>query len=388
MNVEELNLIKVANIIEEGRLGGPQIRIARVSKELINHGIITIVFLPKSRSSNSFKNILKSQNTQYVDKKLTKLSKNKIQIIIYILTFPYEIASLGWQLKKYNIQLVHCNGAFQIKGILAAKLARIKVVWHLNDTFTPSIVKKIFSILAKKFCDNFIVAADAVKKYYLSEELGKKNIYEIQSPIDTDYFSPKKRFEIKKFSLLNPLEIIIVSNISPVKGLEYLIEAVSLANQKGMHIKLKIIGEKFDNQKQYISKIEAMVRSLNLNSIVTFMGRVSEIKPLLDTAHVYICSSTSEASPVSVWEAMSMGKAIVSTDVGDVARFLIHKESAYVCETEDAKSLLDGITYYYKKPELITLYSEKVRKTAIENFNTLQIAKQHLNCYKEILNKL
>jgi len=45
-----LHTVKVANIIEEGRLGGPQIRIAEVARCLKEQGIETTVIYPKYQS--------------------------------------------------------------------------------------------------------------------------------------------------------------------------------------------------------------------------------------------------------------------------------------------------------------------------------------------------
>ena len=41
------------------------------------------------------------------------------------------------------------------------------------------------------------------------------------------------------------------------------------------------------------------------------------VRQLISIIDIYICSSDNEVSTWSVWEAMSMEKAIISTDVGD-----------------------------------------------------------------------
>mgnify|MGYP001244683857 CR=1 FL=1 len=61
----------IANIIEEARLGGPQIRITRVAEHLTKLNVKTIVFMPKNNSED-FYNLCK--------KKKLKLKLLKYQI--------------------------------------------------------------------------------------------------------------------------------------------------------------------------------------------------------------------------------------------------------------------------------------------------------------------
>ena len=47
--------MNVANIIEEARIGGPQIRIVRVARNMKKLGIKTFVFMPKKNSKDFYK---------------------------------------------------------------------------------------------------------------------------------------------------------------------------------------------------------------------------------------------------------------------------------------------------------------------------------------------
>ena len=66
------------------------------------------------------------------------------------------LASLLHIIKKENPDIVHCNSSWQWKGIIAAKLAGTKIVWHLNDTKIYWFIRVVFKFLSKKV-DGFIV---------------------------------------------------------------------------------------------------------------------------------------------------------------------------------------------------------------------------------------
>ena len=73
---------------------------------------------------------------------------------------------------------------------------------------------------------------------------------------------------------------------------------------------------------------------MKISIIVPCYNEISTIDKIIDKINkidlekeiiiidIYICTSNNEASPLSVWEAMSMEKAIISTDVGDVGKFI------------------------------------------------------------------
>jgi len=110
------------------------------------------------------------------------LTKHKPHLLGWILLFVPELFSLYWYLKRESIKLVHCNTSWQVKGILAGKMAGAKIIWHLQDTWTPKGIKMLFHLLAS-LCDGFIVAGNRVKQYYLNSKMLKaKKDYRNSSP--------------------------------------------------------------------------------------------------------------------------------------------------------------------------------------------------------------
>ena len=66
---------------------------------------------------------------------------------------------------KEKFDLVHVSGgSWQFKGVIAGKISKTKVVWHLNDTFTPYIVRLIFKQI-NFLADSFIFSSKKTKNY-------------------------------------------------------------------------------------------------------------------------------------------------------------------------------------------------------------------------------
>ena len=376
--------IKVANIIEEGRIGGPQLRMALIASAL-NKKIDTTLIFPKKNSSD-FQKKCNELGIKYHLMPLTTIKRSWITMITYIIFFPYEIVSLFLFLKKNNFNIVHLSGgSWQFKGIIAAKLANIKVIWELNETYVPLVIKIIFYFLSN-LSNCFIYASHKTKNYYkkLVPKVVKNFI--IQSPVDISFFDPNISYNLNNIEkTINLKKTIIgtVSNVNPVKGLDTLINAAKKLDYLKNEIIFLIIGAIHSNQKKYYGYLENLLKKNGLQNVY-FLGKRNDIRELLSIMNIYICCSKYESSPLSVWEAMSMKKAIISTNVGDVERFIDNKSNGLIVPSGDENLLAEAIKKFIKNPELRIEYGKKSREIAEKQLNIERCAQLNLEAYELI----
>ena len=86
------NQIRVANIIEDGRLAGPQNRMMMVASAL-NKKFDTIILFPK-KNSNDFQQKCNKLGIKYLLLPLTTMSSKWALILKYLFLLPYEILKL------------------------------------------------------------------------------------------------------------------------------------------------------------------------------------------------------------------------------------------------------------------------------------------------------
>ena len=75
-------IIKVANIIEEPRIGGPQLRLLSIASALRGKIDVTIIFPIKN--SKNFQAYCKEFNVKYLLSPITTLHRNWLKIFLYI----------------------------------------------------------------------------------------------------------------------------------------------------------------------------------------------------------------------------------------------------------------------------------------------------------------
>jgi len=380
----KINKIKVANIILDGRFGGPQNRILQVSEKLKKYGVNTVVIIPK-KESDTFYSKLIQKDIQVKRLNLHRLTRHKPHLMGWFLFFIPEIISLYRYFKKNNIQIVHCNSSWQMKAVIAGKLAGKRVVWHLNDTELPRVLKIIFNLVGS-LSDGFIVAGSSVYQYYLNgNRLQKKKFIEIQAPVDTVRLNPENVVESELISKDKGIKIMTMGTINPTKRMEDFIYVASILDKKNNRLYFYIVGAELDSQKQYMNQLKELVKYYGLNNI-SFLGARKDIPSILKAIDIYVCTSETEASPMSVWEAMAMEKAIVSTDVGDVKRFIKDGENGFVVPPRDAKALAEKVGILIENESLRIKFGKLARAVAVKELDVAICADKHRRFYLEVLN--
>jgi glycosyltransferase involved in cell wall biosynthesis len=381
--------MKVANIIEEGRLGGPQIRMTEVATHLQQRNIITTIILPKSNSER-FQERLNKVQVPYKSLTLHRLTKDKKHLLLFVVLFFPELWAVTRYLKSEHFDLVDISGgSWQLKSAIAGKLAGCKVIWHLNDTQMPRIIKSIFRLVAKICTDGFITAGRRVGNYYLDMfEQDDKTVFEMQAPVDCSVFNPDIVQPASKIETSDSLNVVTVANVNPIKGLEYFIKMAGLVNKyhKDQPINFWIIGSIFESQIKYYQELQSLIAKCDVKNI-HFFGQCDDVKSVLKATDIYVCSSLAEASPISVWEAMSMEKAIVSADVGDVSRFIANGENGYIVPVANATELADGVGKLISDSERRERFGKRSREIALKYLDILNCVDVHEEAYQSIVQK-
>ena len=377
--------MRVANVVEEARLGGPQIRNLKVAKALKGEIDVTLIF-PKE-NSRALKRQCNLLGVKYLSLSLTTIKRGLIGILLYVFLFPIEVIMLAWILKKYNFDLVHVSGgSWQSKGIFAAKLARIKVIWELNDTYSPAIVRNLFFFLSH-LANGFIFASAKTKNYYRKLiPINRKNFI-IQSPVDIKFFNPKLDYPNEKLidKIVKEKKIIIgtVANVNPIKDLGIFVQAAKKLSFYSNKVVFIVVGRIYISQKKYFEHLTYIIKHSAIKNFF-FLNARQDIRSLLKTMDIYVCTSKNESSPLSVWEAMSMEKAIVSTDVGDVGKFVNDGVNGLIVKVGNINNLAKSIKKLIEKPKLRKKFGKKSRQIAKNKLDIKICEKLHSVAYKAI----
>ena len=102
---------------------------------------------------------------------------------------------------------------------------------------------------------------------------------------------------------------------------------------------------------------------------------------------VYICTSKAESSPLSVWEALSKGIPIVSTDVGDVPLFVQNNINGYILPIRNLEILKSKIKYLYENKNICKHMGNEAKKKVSNKFSWESYGNNVIQTYQNLLTK-
>jgi glycosyltransferase involved in cell wall biosynthesis len=109
-----------------------------------------------------------------------------------------------------------------------------------------------------------------------------------------------------------------IGRLEAVKDLRTLLKAIrAMAESNHRNVRLFIAGEGAEG-----TELQAVSRSMALDSIVRFLGPRSDVSDLLNMADAFVMSSLTEGLPMALLEAMAAGLPCVATAVGGIPEVL------------------------------------------------------------------
>ena len=379
------NIIRIASIIEDGKLAGPQRRLIMTSLALKGRADI-ILFIPEE-NSKEFQTLCDKSNIPYIVVNLTRLTKELSVAVRYFFFFLFEVVKLYIHFKKRKYDIVYIGGgAWQIKGLIAAKLAGIKILWEMNDTYSPHFVKYLFLML-NRFSDGFVFASKKSQEYYTPLISVKKPKFVISSYVDINEFDMNKYYpndeELIK-SWTGKTVIGSVANVSPIKGFELLISAAADINKNLENCIFIVVGSVFNSQKKYYKKLLKFSAKYGVDNI-QFVGGRDDIRALLKRFDIYVCTSYSESSSLSLREAVSMGKPVVSTDVGDVSLCVDNGKNGYIVDAGDYLGLSNKLKILIENLYRSKKFGEASREIALKELSVSTYIEDNMLAFETVL---
>ncbi|MEH7463357.1 glycosyltransferase family 4 protein [Bacillus thuringiensis] len=135
----------------------------------------------------------------------------------------------------------------------------------------------------------------------------------------------------------NKLVISCVSRLSPRKGHEILLKALSRIQQDLTNIEVWIVGDGVMRE-----RLENQVKELGLDN-VKFWGRRTDIPEILSVSTIYVLPTINDNFPISVIEAMFSRQAIITTNCGGIPEMIQNGKTGIICEPGNVQQLADAI---------------------------------------------
>ncbi|HEY4235363.1 MAG TPA: glycosyltransferase [Lacipirellulaceae bacterium] len=253
-------------------------------------------------------------------------------------------------------------------GRLAARRVRVPVVLSaLHSTGWPDGVGRLNRLLTP-ITDAFVAVADLHGAHLIhNERFPAEKVIVIPNGVDTERFAPVPDVLTARRELgIGPTDpvITIVAALRPEKNHELFLEVARRVSQQFATAKFLVIG---DGPRR--KPLEQLARELSIESSVKFLGSRSDVPRLLSATDVFALTSHNEANPVSILEAMSVGRPVVTTNVGSIREVVVDGHNGSLVPGGDAELLTTRIVSLLEDPISCQEMGARARQTVVDGWS-------------------
>ena len=398
-----MSKIKVLRIINRFNLGGPTYNVAYLTKYLSDDYETLLVGGEKDETEASsdfivnnlgLKPIIINEMKRSINLKNDYVAYKKIKKII----------------EEYNPDIVHTHASKAgTLGRLAASACNVPIIVH---TFHGHVFHSYFGKLQTTFYKNIerflakkssaIIAISQKQKEELVDihKITDANkVHVIPLGFDLSKFQEnieeKRKTFRKKYNLDDDeIAITIVGRLVPVKNHALFLEGIKqISGKTSKKIRAFIVG---DGESR--AAVEQKATELNIpfidatqtknKSLLTFTSWIQEIDEVLAGSDIIALTSFNEGTPVSLIEAQSANKPIVTTNVGGIENVVLVNETALLCNNDDAEDFSNQLLKIVEDESLRKSMSTKGWTHVKERYHYTRLTSDMQKLYKHLLNEI
>ncbi len=374
--MEEKHKIKVLECIRQGQIGGGESHLLSLSENL-NKNIFEPVVL--SFTDGPMINLLNKMNIDttiiYTEKPFNFFIWKKVRAFI----------------KEKKIELIHAHGTRANSNVYwAAQSLKIPLIysihgWSFHDN-QKSFIKKI-RVYSEKFLTSKSRINISVSES--NKQTGIKNIKSfssvvINNGIDQQKFNPAKTFKnVRKELAINEQQIVLlfIARFTSHKQPLTLIHAFAKALKEIPGLLLLMVGE--GDEKDAALQL---AKELSIQNNIIFEPFRQDVPDVLNAADIFILPSLWEGLPIGLLEAMSMGKAVIASNVDGTCEIIKDKYNGCLVPLNNLQNeLAEKIILLANDAELRQQYGSNAMETVKNRFNAATMTKQIEDIYTSLL---
>lgn len=276
-----------------------------------------------------------------------------------------------------NITIVHTHhrmATFYMHFL--KKLCKVKVISTLHGSFSD---KKVFTKLIYKNI-NIIACGSIVKDVFIKNyKINENNITVIHNAIKKE---PRKDIDIgiEKDVLKSSKKIAYVGRLVEEKGVNLLIEAMSIILKNVNNTSLIIVGEG-----PLKERLEKQAEELNIRKYIFFLGYRDEIQGIIQQMDLVVLPSYTEGLPLTPIEAFACGKPVVATAADGTVEIVKDNKNGFLVPVGNVDLLAEKIQEVLQNEKLYKRMCVEAKKTYEKNYNFEVFRNKILEYYKLIV---
>lgn len=256
------------------------------------------------------------------------------------------LPALVGQIRRLRADIVHLHGYGASNfGRMAAGLTGAKTIVHEHfvDPAMPAYQIPFDRSLARR-TDQGIAVSSSVRQFMIQRRfMPEDKVCVIYNGAPLQEFRPlggeaaseqRRRWNIPEGRRV----VAAIGRLDEQKGNRYLIEAAAHLLRRGHRMAVVLVGDG-----PLANELTAQRGALGIDSSVVFTGFQSDIQAIQSMVDIQVFPSLWEGTPLTVFEAMASGRAIVATGVDGLGEVLRDRHNALLVPPRNAYALAAAI---------------------------------------------
>jgi glycosyltransferase involved in cell wall biosynthesis len=266
-------------------------------------------------------------------------------------------AALRQLARKFDLVVANTIAAWT--AVQAAHLEQTPVVWYLHETQVGVGLMKLIHMIEPSLglANALIVPTKTTARIY--QPFTKR-------PIQVVPYGIPELGQVATRPSDTRITFVTTATYESRKGQDILLDAIEQLDSKTRaRARFEMAGRPLET----VFHDQLCVRSRDFDN-VRLLGPLDheESIELLRQADVVICPSRDETMPIFLLEGMSLGKALISTDVGGVGEWLRDGRNSLLVPSEDPAALSAAIARCIEDRELVGALGASARDTFERHF--------------------
>lgn len=322
---------------------------------------------------------------------LCKIPGKIVRAVIEFWLLFYNSYRLFIAFRNYPVDILHVvNGGYpgaqsaQLAGALARLSGcKISIMTVCNTPVPyhfPKLLDRFLDVLVRRYFKAIIVSGSTISNLLISlRNFSASSLqlipYGVAGP---EYYSISPApFDV----ITSAQNLTVAASFLAHKGHRFFLEALAALRQDYPALSATLIGDG-----PMLANMQALVERLGINSSITFTGHcpLTEMLKIMSRSTIFVVPSEMEGMPLVILNAMSLGKPVVATSVGDISEVVLNEKTGLLVPAGDSEALTQVLRRLLGDWKRIQEMGAAGKKRFDENYTVEVMVKRHADLYQSL----
>jgi glycosyltransferase involved in cell wall biosynthesis len=285
-------------------------------------------------------------------------------------------------IRSEKVDLVHAHEfSAIIYGWIVSRLAKIPFVGtvHGKNYFWEKVRRRLaYRLVART--GRLIAVSEDLKRFIVEKvRVPASQIQVIYNGVKPAIPVDGGEVERVRTELdIKPGDLVIgtVGSLYPVKGHQYLLDAMPTVLRKHPNSVLLLVG-----RGELDVSLKEQAKRLGIEGRVRFLGMRQDVAILLALMDLFVLPSLSEGLSMALLEAMTAGKPVVATSVGGNPELVERGKTGFLVRSMDSKDLADNLIEVLDNESSMKRFGQAGATRVLDQFSLSGMIKGYQELY-------